>query len=100
MVTLDKIAHLAMGGCFDSIGQGVRPLHMPMGPQVEGLEEKKLEVLGIGTRYDICHPSSTRDEFDNFKMGICHSFTHDGRCVSLFKTLFTESCSLTNATTV
>jgi putative DNA modification/repair radical SAM protein len=64
-----------------------------VGPHAEGLEEKKLEVLGMGTKYDVCHSSSTRDEFDNFKMGICHSFTHDGRCVSLFKTLFTNSCS-------
>ena len=35
--------------------------------------------------------------------GICHSFTQDGRCVSLFKTLYTNHCShqcnyCTNAT--
>jgi predicted DNA-binding helix-hairpin-helix protein len=83
MVTLDKMAHLARGSCFESLGQSTTssldPIH---------LNREKLSALGAGTRYDICTSSGCSEV-----MGVCHSFTHDGRCISLFKTLYTNLCS-------
>jgi len=67
---------------------------------------EKIRVLGSNSKYDICaSTASSRTEkypklFRNSKnwigatakAGICHSYTPDGRCVSLFKTLFTNKC--------
>ncbi len=89
MATLEKIAHLAQGSCFDSLG-----------PEAS-VDPEKLSALGEGTRHDVC--ASTFSPRSPALPGICHSFTHDGRCVSLFKTLYTNRCShqcsyCTNAT--
>ncbi len=67
---------------------------------------EKIRILGANSKYDICaSTSSSRTEkypelFGNSKKwvgntlsaGICHSYTPDGRCMSLFKTLFTNKC--------
>ena len=67
---------------------------------------EKIRVLGESSRYDICAStaSSRTDKypklFGNTKewigttasAGICHSYTPDGRCMSLFKTLYTNKC--------
>lgn len=79
MVSLDKIAHLALESRFDSLG-----------PEVS-IDPEKLGSLGAGTRHDIC--SSTFSSRSPALPGVCHSFTHDGRCVSLFKTLYTNYCT-------
>jgi len=79
MVTLEKMAHLAEESRFDSMGLEV------------GVDERKLFALGGGTSHDVC--ASTYSPRDTPLPGICHAFTHDGRCVSLFKTLFTNHCS-------
>ena len=59
----------------------------------------KLEILGDAAKYDVACTSSGCDR--NAEMGklgnavaagCCHSFTPDGRCVSLLKVLFTNSC--------
>ncbi len=89
MVTLDKIAHLAENCRFDSLGPAARA------------NPEKLSLLGEGTRHDVC--ASTYSPRETPLPGICHSFTQDGRCVSLFKTLYTNHCShqcnyCTNAT--
>ena len=89
MVTLDKIAHLAEDCRFDSLGPAARA------------NPEKLSLLGEGTRHDVC--ASTYSPRETPLPGICHSFTQDGRCVSLFKTLYTNHCShqcnyCTNAT--
>jgi putative DNA modification/repair radical SAM protein len=76
MVTLEKIAQLAQACNFDSIGPLVN------------VDRNKLDALGAATKYDVC-TSSWRPEMP----GVCHSFTHDGRCISLFKTLLTNQCS-------
>lgn len=94
MVSLDKIAHLAVGCSFDSLG----PEAVHADP---GINPDKLNALGAGTKYDICTASCTPSSAS--VAGICHSFTHDGRCISLFKTLYTNHCShqcnyCTNAT--
>ena len=64
----------------------------------------KLKILGASAKYDLCaSTASTRtanrpisNQFEIGKTvagGICHSFTPDGRCVSLFKVLLTNRCS-------
>jgi putative DNA modification/repair radical SAM protein len=83
---------------------------------------EKIRVLGAAGKYDICASSScyshsnswskniksysdsqtnnrNQPQKDNLYFGsmlsggICHSFTPDGRCVSLFKVLFSNACS-------
>lgn len=83
MVSLEKISHLALGSSFDSLGPNIVNTY-------RNIDNDKLNALGSGTRYDICTASSTPGSAS--VAGICHSFTHDGRCISLFKTLYTNSC--------
>jgi putative DNA modification/repair radical SAM protein len=78
MVTLEKMSHLAEECRFESMG--------PMA----AVDEKKLRLLGEGTRHDVC--ASTYSPRMAPLPGICHAFTQDGRCVSLFKTLYTNHC--------
>ncbi|MBN2251108.1 MAG: putative DNA modification/repair radical SAM protein [Candidatus Altiarchaeota archaeon] len=61
---------------------------------------EKIRALGEGTRYDVCASSSSNRMCGGaegvggvLRGGLCHSFTPDGRCVSLFKTLYKNSCS-------
>lgn len=62
--------------------------------------EQKLEVLGAAAKYDVCASTSIksgrptgRDTIGSHApAGICHSYTPDGRCVSLLKVLMTNSC--------
>jgi predicted DNA-binding helix-hairpin-helix protein len=79
MVSLEKIFHLASESRFDSLG-----------PKAV-VDAEKLGVLGSGTKHDIC--ASTFSSRTPELPGICHSFTRDGRCVSLFKTLYTNCCT-------
>jgi putative DNA modification/repair radical SAM protein len=67
---------------------------------------EKIRVLGENSKYDICaSTASSRTKkypklFGDSKSwigatanaGICHSYTPDGRCMSLFKTLYTNKC--------
>lgn len=88
MVTLEKIAHLALGSSFDPAGAGL------YNAEAERPDCDKIAALGKGTRYDVCSSNAITDSLNNVvKSGICHSFTHDGRCISLFKTLYTNSCA-------
>lgn len=71
---------------------------------VKGMEMKesivkKLEILADSAKYDVSCSSSgiTRKSKPGHTgsthgWGICHSFTEDGRCVSLLKTLLTNYC--------
>ncbi len=61
--------------------------------------QKKLEILSAAAKYDVsCSSSGSKRENNNTGIGnaaysgICHSFTSDGRCVSLLKILLTNSC--------
>jgi putative DNA modification/repair radical SAM protein len=62
--------------------------------------EQKLEVLGAAAKYDICASTAApqkRPKDQNYigshaPAGICHSYTPDGRCVSLLKVLMTNAC--------
>lgn len=60
---------------------------------------QKLEILAESAKYDVsCASSGTTRKNQPGTIGstngwgICHSFTEDGRCVSLLKTLFTNYC--------
>lgn len=60
---------------------------------------KKLEILSSAAKYDVsCSSSgSNRKSSKNSlgsvaKSGICHSFTPDGRCISLLKILLSNCC--------
>ncbi len=71
---------------------------------------EKIRILGAAGKYDICASTScasnesietsssnllknNKPSFGStLASGICHSFTPDGRCVSLFKVLFSNSC--------
>lgn len=61
--------------------------------------QKKLNVLADAAKYDVSCASSgskrkntTKGIGNGVACGICHSFTEDGRCVSLFKILMTNNC--------
>ncbi|MCX6678430.1 MAG: helix-hairpin-helix domain-containing protein [Methanothrix sp.] len=84
MVSLEKIAHLAEECRFDSLGPA-------RSPAVVSVDAEKLSTLGGGTRHDVC--ASTFSPRETPMPGICHAFTQDGRCVSLFKTLYTNHCT-------
>ena len=60
---------------------------------------QKLELLTDAAKYDVACTSSGIDRngdgtgIGNTKLaGICHSFSADGRCISLLKILFTNEC--------
>jgi putative DNA modification/repair radical SAM protein len=60
---------------------------------------EKLNILADAAKYDVSCASSGSDRKNNNKgigdssgMGICHSYTEDGRCVSLLKILLTNVC--------
>lgn len=64
------------------------------------IEEERLKILTDGAKYDVsCSSSGSRrknkaDGLGNAAFGgICHSFTQDGRCISLLKILMTNDCS-------
>lgn len=56
----------------------------------------KLKVLGSAAKYDICSASAcgpgTSSRAASPRNAVCHSFTPDGRCISLFKVLQTNNC--------
>ncbi len=63
------------------------------------IDEKKLEILTESAKYDVSCSSSgsrrqnTRGGLGNASAGgICHSFTPDGRCISLLKILMSNDC--------
>jgi len=61
--------------------------------------KEKLNILADAAKYDVsCSSSGSRRKNtnkglgDSSGMGICHSYTQDGRCVSLLKILLTNHC--------
>ena len=61
--------------------------------------QEKLAILADAAKYDVSCSSSgskrknTKDGLGNATgMGICHTYTQDGRCVSLLKILLTNHC--------
>lgn len=60
--------------------------------------KEKLEILADAAKYDVSCSSSGSDRknkkggLGNTGAGICHTYTEDGRCVSLLKILLTNHC--------
>jgi putative DNA modification/repair radical SAM protein len=60
---------------------------------------EKVGLLGAAGKWDTCASSASSRKARGYDRvgdvaagGICHSFTEDGRCISLFKTLMTNDC--------
>ncbi len=60
---------------------------------------KKVEILADAAKYDVScsssgvgRPSQKGGVGNAVSWGICHSFTADGRCISLLKTLLSNHC--------
>ena len=60
---------------------------------------EKLQILSDAAKYDVACTSSGVERKGNGRdmgnckaSGICHSFSADGRCISLLKILFTNEC--------
>ncbi|HWR40847.1 MAG TPA: putative DNA modification/repair radical SAM protein [Patescibacteria group bacterium] len=57
---------------------------------------EKLKILGESAKYDVCAspaPRAGSPAADPRRPGgVCHSFTPDGRCISLFKVLLSNYC--------
>ena len=67
--------------------------------QTEMTLGEKLQILSDAAKYDVsCTSGGTERKGDGEgmgncrKAGICHSFSADGRCISLLKILFTNEC--------
>ena len=62
------------------------------------ISEEKLKILTNGAKYDVSCSSSgshrkNADGLGNAAApGCCHSFTPDGRCISLLKILMSNDC--------
>ena len=63
------------------------------------LDAEKLEILTESAKYDVsCSSSGSKRVNENRGLGngsvggICHSFTPDGRCISLLKILMSNDC--------
>ncbi len=55
--------------------------------------EERLTILANGARYDAsCASSGVRHHGERLPAGVCHSWSADGRCVSLLKILLTNAC--------
>lgn len=61
--------------------------------------QQKLEILSDAAKYDVACTSSGVDRGgkkgslgNTVAAGLCHSFSADGRCISLLKILFTNQC--------
>lgn len=61
--------------------------------------QRKLEILSDAAKYDVACTSSGVDRNgmsggmgNAVASGICHTFSADGRCISLLKILFTNEC--------
>ena len=64
-----------------------------------GSLERKIEILGDASKYDVCASMASPRNVSGAnrignpdKVGICHAFAPDGRCISLFKVLMTNHC--------
>lgn len=63
------------------------------------LDEKRLSILADAAKYDVsCSSSGSKRQNKQGGLGnasfggICHSFTQDGRCISLLKILMSNDC--------
>ena len=88
-------------GRRESTQQSVIPAHLGRADVVRQSMSiyDKLNILTDAAKYDVaCTSSGTERKSDGTGIGscelsgICHSFSADGRCISLLKILFTNEC--------
>lgn len=70
-----------------------------MNPSTELTLEEKLKILSDAAKYDVACTSSgvnrrgkSQSLGNSCASGICHSFSADGRCISLLKVLLSNEC--------
>lgn len=63
------------------------------------IDKKRLAILADAAKYDVsCSSSGSKRSYKKGEIGnasfsgICHSFTQDGRCISLLKILMSNDC--------
>ena len=62
------------------------------------ISEEKLQILTESAKYDVsCSSSGSKRKNEGgmgngYAAGCCHSFTPDGRCISLLKILLSNDC--------
>ena len=62
------------------------------------IDERRLKILTEGAKYDVsCSSSGSKRKNEGgmgngYAAGCCHSFTPDGRCISLLKILMSNDC--------
>jgi len=95
VTSLKKIQLLSDIGRFDVVDFG-----NTVGNKDNSDLLNKVQTLGAAGKYDVCASAasdrrvSSNDRIGNtISCGICRSYTPDGRCVALFKTLYTNTCS-------
>ena len=90
---------LVRGSCLSAAGACCTVYKNSTGPAMQLIE--KLSILADAAKYDAsCASSGAPSRSSRGKtglgatngMGICHSYTPDGRCVSLLKVLLTNFC--------
>ncbi len=63
------------------------------------IDERRLKILTEGAKYDVsCSSSGSKRKNtggigNGYVAGCCHSFTPDGRCISLLKILMSNDCA-------
>ena len=68
------------------------------GCAMDGALLEKLKILSDGAKYDVSCVTSGVDRTNVGRIGnacaagICHSWSADGRCISLLKVLFSNRC--------
>ena len=83
---------------YHFLGHVIKPCWLVRGERTMQLEDK-LAILADSAKYDVACTSSGVDRAGvhgklgcSVAAGICHSFTPDGRCISLLKVLYSNAC--------
>ena len=84
-----------VAGCREIMKKAVKQMKIQETMSID----EKLDILSDAAKYDVACTSSGVDRKGDGKnmgnclaKGICHSFSADGRCISLLKILFTNEC--------
>ncbi len=85
--------------CKDNIQENTKIEILGMGKVSQVPLMEKMGILADSAKYDVACTSSGVERKGNgtdlgnsIKAGICHSFSSDGRCISLLKVLMTNEC--------
>lgn len=86
-----------LGKKWEKVGSSMKDLTIAKISEISLMD--KLEILSDSAKYDVACTSSGVERRGNgvdmgncVNAGICHSFSSDGRCISLLKILHTNEC--------